>query len=261
MLPPPQQLVISPVQHPPPREALRSLGFPTDDMMDTKYFDQAFTHPSYSSDHGIPFDFESLEWLGDSVLGQIVSVFLWQHFGNDLSPGKLTVFRSRLVNSKALASVSQSLGIPKMVRMGAEGIDRKWAELSSKLAEDAFEAVIGASYLTFGLAFTKKWVHNNYLSKIDIETLDKNSNFKELLSCYCQKNGLQFPTYETSERDFRGCHQCTVFIQDHYRHVVGSGCGRSKRDAQQNAARNWLDRMRLLPHNAAPPPPPPFLPS
>lgn len=149
----------------------------------------AFTRSSYANEHEGVSSNENLEFLGDAVLGLIVSKYL---FGTNCSVGKLTERKKRLVSNKPLAYLCEKKGYYKYLIMGKG--DRKTFSLSNKnVLEDLVEAIIAAIYLDGGYAAAEKFVYDNVLSDEHIETLfiDYVSDLKE----YCEKQKIGAPEY------------------------------------------------------------------
>lgn len=137
----------------------------------------SFTTPPFSPPHisssKTGGDYERLEFLGDAIIQQIVSVYIWKKFP-DLQPGKLSTLRAKLVCSKTLGALGKRLGLNELATL-APTEDRDCI----KLAEDLFEATVGAFYLTFGLQKTRNWIVEIFLQKVDWDmTLKLYTNFK-----------------------------------------------------------------------------------
>ena len=160
-------------------------------------YEIAFLHSSYT--HETPWDdesYERIEFLGDSVLGKVVSEFLYINFPT-YDQGDMTLMKHYVVNKKFLAEVGKKLGLAELMWLGA-GEDRN--NLSDSVYEDVFEALVGAIYLDAGADEVKKFIHKNITSKvkeIDIEDVkDPKTKLQELL----QSEKRQSVTYDTDKR-------------------------------------------------------------
>ncbi|MDZ7763552.1 MAG: ribonuclease III [Melioribacteraceae bacterium] len=210
---------------------------------DPTYFVKALTHRSYLE--LIPQlnkSNERLEFLGDSVLGLIVSQHLFLTF-EDKEEGFLTKYRSLMVNRDALAKAAAAMGLQNFILYDSRFVNGSSTGLNTILA-DALEAIIGAIYLDQGFNTTKdivyKWI-------IEPNTLDgelpADRNFKGKLLEYAHSQGFSSPVYnvikeEGPEHDKE--FTVSVLIDGD---TFGAGIGKSKKTAEQNAAKNALDKL------------------
>lgn len=198
----------------------------------------------WSKDKTIPAtDNERLEFLGDAVLGLIISDILFKEF-SDTPEGGLTVLKSSLVNRSTLAIKARGIGLDKLIIVG-KGFSGK--QLPDSLLADAMEALFGAIYLDRGIDALYKLIQK--LFSPDIET-SKNSttfgddNYKALLQDYSQRHLNCLPHYKVI-RETGPKHEPTFEI------VVwmggkpyGHGMGRSKKESEQAAAKATLDKLQ-----------------
>lgn len=210
---------------------------------DPAYFVKALTHRSYLE--LIPQlnkSNERLEFLGDSVLGLIVSQHLFLAF-EEKEEGFLTKYRSLMVNREALAKAASAMGLQNFILYDGRFVNGSSTGLDTILA-DALEAIIGAIYLDQGYEVAKdivyKWI-------IEPNTLDgelpADRNFKGKLLEYAHSQGFSSPIYnvineEGPEHDKK--FSVSVLIDGT---TFGSGSGKSKKTAEQNAAKNALEKM------------------
>ena len=127
-------------------------------LRDPEAIRQAFVHSSYFNENptGLSGHNERLEYLGDAVIGLIVSHLLFERYPDE-DEGFLTARRAALVNREALAGMALALGIDRYLRLGRGEAEAGGATRPSLLAA-AFEAVAGALYLSEGLAATRSWL-------------------------------------------------------------------------------------------------------
>jgi ribonuclease-3 len=210
---------------------------------DPSYFLKALTHRSYLE--VIPKlnkSNERLEFLGDSVLGLIVSQHLFLTF-EEKEEGFLTKYRSLMVNRDALANAASAMGLQNFILYDGRFVNGSSAGLNTILA-DALEAMIGAIYLDQGFETAKdivyKWI-------IEPNTLDgelpADKNFKGKLLEFAHSQGFSSPTYKViNEEGPEHDKKFTVsVIIDGKKYGVGSG--KSKKNAEQNAAKSALDEL------------------
>jgi ribonuclease-3 len=203
---------------------------------------EALTHRSYLNEHrGAGSHNERLEFLGDAVLELAVTRFLFERFP-EKPEGDLTAYRAALVNTYSLAETAKALGMSDMLLL-SKGESKDTGRARDIILANAFEAVLGALYLDQGYEAAEAFVARNLYPKIDevIRTRayqDAKSVFQEKAQ---DKKGIT-PTYRTlSEEgpDHDKHFTVGVFLGEE---VVAQGIGKSKQEAEQEAARAALDR-------------------
>ena len=209
---------------------------------DKKKLEEALTHSSYSNElgqkHIIKNCNERLEFLGDSVLSIIVSEYLYYEFGNE-PEGKLTNRRRELVCEKALARYATKLHLGDFLMLG-KGEDKNGGRQNKSILADAFEALLAAIYLDAaenGKSEVKKFLmpyveEEMKASSISGETID----YKTLLQQFTQQADGELPEYiEISESgpDHMKKFEVEVRLNNN---VIGKGQGKTKKEAEQNAA-------------------------
>lgn len=185
---------------------------------------------------------ERLEFLGDAVLGVIISEVLYRSFSK-FSEGELTRVRSSVVRRRTLSEVATKLGLDAHIVVG-KGIRAK-KELPPSLAGDVFEAVVAAIYLDRGLDEARDFVLRNLSSEVSL-FVDQRSdeNYKSILQQQVQKDRGVVPTYEVISEtgpDHHKSFQVAAVIDGRR---VGVSWGRSKKDAEQEAARQAISRLK-----------------
>lgn len=206
----------------------------------------ALTHRSFAKSGGndawLPSN-ERLEFLGDAVLGLIVSEFLYAKYPDKLEGG-LTKFKSLLVNETTLSRTAESLGLGKYILLSEEE-DRAGGRSRPSITADALESVIAAMYLDGGLVSAKPFVIRHLLSHVDTIVADKTfRNYKGDLLEYLQAAGAGMPRYEVTDEE--GPDHEKTFVVSVYcnSEAIGFGSGMSKKDAEQKAAAQALARLR-----------------
>lgn len=195
----------------------------------------AFTHCSFVNEHPeAPSHNERLEFLGDSVLGLIISEFLFE--GCPKSPeGVLSSNRSRLVEAPACASYVHRLGIENYVLLG-KGERLNDGRGRETILADLFEAIVGAIFLDGGLDSARRFLLSHFTDDFRQLIRAPSSNWKAELQDYFQKQHGVSPKYvvlsETGP-DHAKTFEIAVFFEEH---ELGRGVGSSKKEAQQAAA-------------------------
>ncbi len=198
---------------------------------------QALTHSSIKTEDN-PSN-ERLEFLGDSVLGLIMTEFLY-NFYQDRDEGDLTQIKSVVVSTNALAAESERLQLNKYYSVGKGVIGRR-RQLSPALLANVFEAVVAAIYRDTGLEAARRFILRNlYHQVLAVAGRRHGQNYKSLLQQWAQKELGLTPTYRVvAERgpDHNKWFEVEAVIGDR---AYRSGLGRSKKDAEQIAARESL---------------------
>jgi ribonuclease-3 len=211
---------------------LRSaLGDPT---LDAELLERALTHRSYAYENGgLPTN-ERLEFLGDSVLGVVVTETLYRTHP-DLSEGHLAKLRAAVVNARALAGVGRAIGLGTYVKLG-RGEDTTGGREKASILSDTVEAVIGAVHLSGGLESSAQGVHLLFDPLIEAASamgagLDWKTSLQELSA----EHGLGVPEYLIQDEgpDHMKTFTAQVRVGDN---LYGNGVGRSKKEAEQAAA-------------------------
>jgi ribonuclease-3 len=185
---------------------------------------------------------ERLEFLGDAVLNSLVAEYLYRLYPS-LEEGDLTKIRSRLVNRKALALRAKELQLSDYMLLSSSALQSVDSGSDSILA-DAFEAVIGAIYLDGGLSAAREFVSGALLKSSGIlNSALTDDNYKSALLEYSQGRSLGVPRYTVVKED--GPDHDRRFTVEVFlgAESLGVGTGRSKKDAEQAAAAQGLERI------------------
>ncbi|WP_029608413.1 ribonuclease III [Mycoplasma simbae] len=201
-------------------------------------FIPAFTHPSYTkvNKNTTEEDYQKLEFLGDSLLQFLSSRFLFKKYPN-LNEGELTLMRVKLVSTKNLNALSDSIGIKEFLRTGP-GMMHKEVLSSVKVGADVFESFIGALYIDQGLEKVNTFLGQTlFLTQIDTSKLkDSKTRFQEHIQSFSRTSVTYLTTQEGDEFIAKAIHDNQVF---------GEGKGKSKLEAEENAATDALEKLAL----------------
>jgi len=207
------------------------------------YYELALTHKSASIYHNKNYSInnERLEFLGDAVLNTIIGEYLFHKFINE-NEGFLTNLRSKIVNRHSLNEIALKLQIIKMIKQQHD-LD----VMTSNIPGNALEAIIGAIFVDKGYKFTKQVVLNKIiLPYVDWNDLIENeTNFKGKILDWCQKNHLtiEFKCEPISTNKKLQGYQAEVFINHR---LAGKGQGLTKKEAEQQAAKDAIDKLSPL---------------
>ena len=207
-----------------------------------KYLTIALTHSSYANEgkKGEPCN-ERQEFLGDAVLSIIVSDYLFRHYSH-LPEGELTKLRAALVCEKALCQYAIELGLGNFLFLG-KGEESTGGRKRPSILADAVEAVIAAIYLDGGMEPATEFVLHYVVPAIENHTPAAFKDYKTILQEIIQKNPEERVTYELVEESGPD-HNKHFVVEVHLNsNVIGRGEGRSKKNAEQAAAKVALELM------------------
>ena len=200
----------------------------------------AITHPSATEGRSVKYSYERLEFLGDSVLGAIVSSVAFHRY-HDLDEGGLTRIKVSLVSGASLSQVSSDLGFADVIVFGSSEAGTGRRGLHSAL-ENVYEAVVAALYLDQGIEAATDFVERTLIPKMNIEMASVPENPKSALQERLQEDGIT-PTYKLI--DTQGPPHDRTFVAQVFAGSMGlaSGTGRTKKEAESQAAKSTLARL------------------
>jgi ribonuclease-3 len=201
----------------------------------------ALTHRSYAFERGTDVTNERLEFLGDSVLGLVVTDMAYATFP-DLPEGALAKLRAAIVNMSALADVARSLGLGDIVLLG-KGEELSGGRDKASILADALEAVFGAVYLDRGLDVSRELIERLFRPRMEAYVRGEGDrDYKTILQELASQEMRAMPEYRLEERgpDHEKEFTATVFLAGE---PLGTGTGRSKKEAEQRAAQEAHARI------------------
>lgn len=204
---------------------------------DINLFETAFTHTSYCNENKNVESYERLEFLGDKILDFIVSEYLYKN--RHIFEGEMTKIRASHVCEDALAEYSLNSHFDEYLRLG-KGEELTGGRGKKTILADVFEAFIGALYLDQGMEKTKEFVRNTVIKSINKNEEifnDYKSELQELVQT--SKKSLEYvlirETGPSHDKEF----EVNVVVENI---VYGSGIGKTKKEAEQNAAKDALSK-------------------
>lgn len=203
-------------------------------VFDAQLLELALTHRSFAYESGgLPTN-ERLEFLGDSVLGVVVTDALYHRYP-DLPEGNLAKLRSAVVSARALAVQARRLGLGEFIRLG-RGEETTGGRDKSSILADTFEAVLGAVYLDLGIEVSRELILRLLDEQLaEAAELGAGLDWKTSLQELTAEFGIGVPTYaiEESGPDHAKRFEAQVVLSNkHY----GHGTGSNKKEAEQQAA-------------------------
>jgi ribonuclease-3 len=214
--------------------SLDALGKSLGVEIEPQLLELALTHRSYSYENGRGPNNERLEFLGDAILGFLVTSHIHDHFSN-MDEGNLTKLKNAVVSAPALAQAASSINLGEYLLLGKGEIQTGGREKMNLLA-DTFEAVLGAAYVSKGLEAAKTIVDQHILPLLDsaedlLLSADPKTTFLESM----QQQGKAVPVYQTTHEgpDHDRTFFANLLIEGQ---VIASASGRSRKQAETNAA-------------------------
>ena len=212
------------------------------DFKDLDLLKEAVTHRSYPNENNAwPHrDNERLEFLGDAVLELAVTEYLFDHLKNK-EEGDLTIYRAALVNTKVLSEAAYEIGLDKEVLLSRGEKKDFSGRARETISADTIEAVIGAMYLDQGYATARDFIKRIIMPRLSEVEKQGGKDSKSLVQEHVQSEYKITPTYKildeegpAHKREFR----VGLFFNGE---LKSEGGGRSKQEAETNAAQKFLD--------------------
>lgn len=238
----------------------------TEKLRDINIYRKAFVHKSYCTrknenflngnikcpQNCIPLQEESnerLEFFGDAILNMIIADYLFERYPEE-NEGFLTKMRTKLVNGKMLAFLSEKIGIFKFILISKQ-IDDNDGRKNLNILEDGFEALIAAIYLDFGhrgFDLVKDWIIGVIETHLDFSDLIKqNNNFKDAFLKYYQQTYSSIPKFYEMNVDNSNSNNriYTICLKDNENNIISIGKGCNKKEAENEASRLALSYCKF----------------
>ena len=208
------------------------------------YLETALTHSSFNREKNTKHqDNERLEFLGDAFFDAVISVELYERLKH-VTEGKLTKTRALIVCESALAQVARGYELGSYLNLG-HGEDTGGARHKDSILADSMEAVIGAIYLDGGYQAMQNFVKKSFSRMID-QAIDGKlfSDYKSEVQEILQGKGKPVTIAYETDREEGPAHDKTFFVHLSCNgEIMGKGIGKSKKEAEQNAAKQTLEML------------------
>ena len=213
------------------------------------YLLEAMTHSSYCNEHrDLSVYNERIEFLGDSVLGLFVSRLLYVSYP-DFSEGQLSKLRAQIVCEESLMELAKECKLDQYVRLG-KGEERSGGRMRPALLCDLFEAFVGALYLDKGFEEAERFLSTVITPKLQNGKFALGIDYKTALQEELQKNGeikIEYIVLDASGPSHQKIFTTAVVVEQVR---LGTGMGKSKKIAEQEAAKQALQRLEEEPYRA-----------
>lgn len=206
---------------------------------DKSLLELALTHSSYANENKLKKNNERFEFLGDSVLGFVTAEYLFTEYKNR-PEGEMTKLRAAVVCEKSLFKFAEQIDLGKYILLG-RGEDSTGGRNRPSVVSDAFEAVVAAIYLDGGMEAVKPYILRFIKDAVKREASFKDN--KSLLQEEIQKVKGNTLTYEEVGEEGPDHDKTFIFKVSLNGEVIGEGKGKSKKEAEQNAAGTALEKI------------------
>jgi len=202
-------------------------------------YERAFIHTSYANETGTE-SYERLEYLGDAVLELIMSEYLYSN--TEYEEGMMTKLRAHYVCENALYEYSLKLGLNEYIKLG-KGESESGGKYRKTIVADIFEAFIGAMFLDQGLDVVKGFIYKSIIPLIERKEIDFFTDYKSVLQELVQtdKRSLEYVIIDESGPSHNKSFTVQVKIDNI---IYGEGTAHSKKQAEQEAAKNALKKAQ-----------------
>lgn len=207
--------------------------------------DTALTHSSYANErhHDECESYERLEFLGDSILGYLTADFLYHH-EPAIPEGRMTRLRAELVCEASLHRIAQGLELGSYMRLG-KGEERTHGRERPSILADMVESLIAALYLDSGsLEIPRRFVMEQLLNNAELGEQHRSADYKTELQELVQRKPNQYITYEMTHQSGPDHDKTFTFRVSISGIPAGEGSGRTKKEAEQMAAKQALETYR-----------------
>ena len=229
-------------------------------IQDLSLFQQAFIHTSYchmkdyeeykKPDNCLSLfnkSYETLEFLGDSILGSVITNYLYHRFviNHNQEEGFLTKLKIRFVCGEQLSFLSNKIGFDSFIIISKHIEENCDGRNNTHILEDVYEAFLGALYLDSNdYQLVERFIIQSIEQNIDIaDTILNDNNFKDQILRYFQHNFKIYPKYETVKNEDNNNFVCKLFKNED---CIESGSGQTKKKAEQEASKNALIYYRVI---------------
>ena len=205
-------------------------------------YELAFSHSSYVNEKHLKADYERLEFLGDAVLELIMSDYLYNHY--NYLEGEMTRIRSNYVCENACFTYASDLGFSNYIKV-SNGEEKEGGRFKKVILADIFEAFMGAIYLDLGFDTVKKVILNIITPYVEDKKVVFFNDYKSALQEYVQtdQRSVFYEVVEETGPAHNKTFTVVVKVDDI---VYGKGIGSSKKEAEQEAAKNALEKLATL---------------
>lgn len=203
------------------------------------YYYEAFVHPSFANEHNLNFQYERLEFLGDAILDFLVGEFIYKT--KNIKEGDMTKLRAKYVCEQANADYTKELDLYSCLMVG-KGAKKQGEDKKISVLGNLFESFLGAVYLDLGMDVAREILKQIVFPKIEANT-DFFIDYKSKLQEYIQAESRNSVEYRLVHEEGPAHNKTFEVIAVHEGIKLGRGIGKTKKEAEQNAAKDALDKL------------------
>ncbi len=204
------------------------------------YYYEAFVHPSFANEHNLNFQYERLEFLGDAILDFLVGEFIYKT--KNIKEGDMTKLRAKYVCEQANADYTQELDLYSCLMVG-KGAKKQGEDKKISVLGNLFESFLGAVYLDLGMDMARKILEQIVFPKIAVNTIEFFTDYKSKLQEYIQAESRNSVEYRLIHEEGPAHNKTFEIIVVHEGTKLGRGTGKTKKEAEQNAAKDALTKL------------------
>ncbi|NPB05919.1 MAG: ribonuclease III [Aquificae bacterium] len=207
-----------------------------------RLLEEALTHISYAKENRVPYNYERLEFLGDSIVNYLLVDLLYEKFSK-FPVGKLATVKAYLISEQFLSELAKKWDLPNFVRL-AQSEELKGRRQSPSLHADAFEAVWAAVYLDSGrnVDFVRKLFRKHFEKEVEraVKSGAFYTDYKTLLQEITQRLLKEKPTYKLLKQEGPD-HDKTFLVECTVKNLRTTAEGKTKKEAEQRAAKKMIE--------------------
>ncbi len=204
---------------------------------------EAFTHPSYANEHNLNFNYERIEFLGDTILDFLVSEYLYENY--QLKEGDMSKIRAAYVCEQANANYTEKMHLHNCFLVG-KGAKQQKEDTKLSVLGNLFESFLGAVYLDQGLDVVRSVLAKVVYPEIKYEKKIFFIDYKSKLQEFIQADSRNSVFYELEKETGMPHDKTFEIVVKHEGAKLGRGIGKTKKEAEQNAAQDALSKLAII---------------
>lgn len=201
---------------------------------------EAFVHPSFANEHNLDFHYERLEFLGDAILDFLVGEYIYKT--KNIKEGDMTKLRAKYVCEQANADYTKELDLGSCLLVG-KGAKKQGENKKISVLGNLFESFLGAVYLDLGMDAARSLLEYVIFPKIEINIANFFIDYKSKLQEYIQAESRKSVEYKVVHEEGPAHDKTFEMIVIHEDTKLGKGIGKTKKEAEQNAAKDALAKL------------------
>ena len=204
------------------------------------YYYEAFVHPSFANEHNLDFQYERLEFLGDAILDFLVGEYIYKT--KNIKEGDMTKLRAKYVCEQANAEYTEELNLQNCLLVG-KGAKKQGEDKKNSVLGNLFESFLGAVYLDLGMNEARRILEIIVFPKIKFNTVNFFVDYKSKLQEYIQAESRKSVEYKLVHEEGPSHNKTLEVIVIHEDTKLGKGIGKTKKEAEQMAAKDALTKL------------------